>query len=58
MTREEKFAIVEELTEKLSNTPNFYITDAAGMTVEQTNDFRRMCFQKGIEYRVVKNSLI
>jgi large subunit ribosomal protein L10 len=58
MTREEKFAIVEELTEKLSNTPNFYITDAAGMTVAQTNDFRRLCFQKGVEYRVVKNSLI
>lgn len=58
MTREEKFAIVEELTEKLSNTPNFYITDAAGMTVVEINQFRRMCFQKGVEYRVVKNSLI
>ncbi|MCS7019989.1 MAG: 50S ribosomal protein L10 [Cytophagales bacterium] len=58
MTREEKFAIVEQLTKKLSNTPNFYITDAAGMTVAEVNQFRRMCFQKGIEYRVVKNSLI
>ncbi|MCS6968088.1 MAG: 50S ribosomal protein L10 [Cytophagales bacterium] len=58
MTKEEKFALVEELTEKLANTPNFYITDASGMTVAEVNAFRRLCYQKGVEYRVVKNTLI
>jgi large subunit ribosomal protein L10 len=27
-------------------------------TVEQINNFRRMCFKSGIEYRVYKNTLI
>lgn len=58
MTREEKGAIIAELSEKFAQTPYFYITDAAGMSVEQTNALRRKCFEAGIEYRVVKNTLI
>jgi large subunit ribosomal protein L10 len=58
MTREEKYQLVEELTERLAATDNFYIMDAAGMTVEQTNEFRRACFQKGLKYQVAKNALI
>ena len=58
MTREEKYEVVEQLTEKLKGTEYFYIVDAGGMTVEQINAFRRMCFEKGIEYQVAKNTLI
>lgn len=58
MTREEKAVIIGELSEKFANTEFFYITDASGMTVEQVNKFRRLCFNRGIEYKVVKNTLI
>jgi len=58
MTKEEKTVIIDELKEKFSNNSYFYITDASGMTVAQTNDFRRLCFNKGIEYKVFKNTLI
>ncbi|AGA76559.1 50S ribosomal protein L10 [Echinicola vietnamensis] len=58
MTREEKKAIIESLTEKFKETPHFYITDASGFTVAQVNTFRRMCFEKGVEYRVYKNTFI
>ncbi|MTI32999.1 50S ribosomal protein L10 [Xanthovirga aplysinae] len=58
MTREEKAQIIENLTEKFSNTNFFYIADASGLTVAQVNEFRGLCFEKGIEYLVVKNSLI
>ena len=58
MKREEKGAIIEELTGKFQNIPFFYITEANGMTVAETNDLRRMCFERGIEYKVVKNSFI
>ena len=58
MTREEKAQIIEELSEKINETGSFYITDASGFTVQQTNAFRRMCFEKGLEYRVYKNTLI
>ncbi|GAA4468600.1 50S ribosomal protein L10 [Nibrella saemangeumensis] len=58
MTREEKAAIIEELSQKFQTTPYFYITDASGMSVDEVNKLRRMCFERGIEYRVVKNTLI
>jgi len=58
MTREKKQELVGELSEKLANTDYFYITDASGLTVAEINDFRRLCFEKGLEYRVVKNTLI
>jgi large subunit ribosomal protein L10 len=58
MTKEEKGAIIEELAEKFAATPYFYITDASGLNVAKTNELRRLCFERGIEYRVVKNTLI
>lgn len=58
MTREDKGAIIAELAEKFASTPYFYITNAGGLNVEKTNALRRLCFERGIEYRVVKNTLI
>lgn len=58
MTREEKGAVIEELKQKFAEHPYFYVMDSGGMTVAQINDFRRTCFEKGIEYKVYKNTLI
>ena len=58
MTREEKLEIIEGLTEKLKDNPYFYIADASGFSVAQVNAFRRTCFEKGVEYKVYKNTLI
>ncbi|MCG8340306.1 MAG: 50S ribosomal protein L10 [Cytophagales bacterium] len=58
MIREEKAQIIESLGEQFSASAYFYIIDAAGLTVEEVNDFRRKCFEKGVVYMVVKNTLI
>lgn len=58
MTREEKASIIEELSEKFDQNSHFYITDASGLTVQQINAFRRLCFHAGVEYGVYKNTLI
>lgn len=58
MNREDKGAIIQDLAEKFANNPFFYITDASGMSVAKTNKLRRLCFERGIEYKVVKNTLI
>lgn len=58
MTRAEKAAVIEELKEKFSKSPFFYITDASGLTVEQTNNLRKALYEKDIEMRVVKNTLV
>ena len=58
MTREEKTAIIEELKEKFEKSPFFYITDSSSLTVEVINKLRHQLFDKGIEMRVVKNTLV
>ena len=58
MTREEKEIIVKDLSEKLANTNYFYITDASTMSVASINQFRRMAFERGLEYKVYKNTFI
>ena len=58
MTREDKGVLIDELTEQLRNTDFFYVADTGGLSVAQINEFREMCFKRGIEYRIVKNTLI
>ncbi len=58
MTREEKGALIDELAEKFKENQSFYITDSNGMSVAKINDFRRMCFDKGVQYKVYKNTFI
>eukprot|EP00746_Dinoflagellata_sp_MGD_P120096 gnl/MRDRNA2_/MRDRNA2_55765_c0_seq1.p1 gnl/MRDRNA2_/MRDRNA2_55765_c0~~gnl/MRDRNA2_/MRDRNA2_55765_c0_seq1.p1 ORF type:complete len:176 (-),score=16.95 gnl/MRDRNA2_/MRDRNA2_55765_c0_seq1:315-842(-) len=58
MKKEDKAVIIEEISEKFKNNMSFYFTDASGLTVSEVNDLRRKCFEKGVEYRVVKNTLI
>lgn len=57
MTRAEKTAAIEELKDKFSNSSFFYLTDSSTLTVEQVSKLRRMCFEKGVEMKVVKNTL-
>jgi large subunit ribosomal protein L10 len=58
MTREEKALIIDQLSITFSENPTFYITDIEGMTVAQVNQLRKLCYAKGIGYRVIKNTLI
>jgi large subunit ribosomal protein L10 len=58
MTRDEKKVIIDGLTEKFKENPFFYITDASGFSVAQINAFRRTCYERGVEYKVYKNTLI
>ncbi|MFT5616899.1 MAG: large subunit ribosomal protein L10 [Arenicella sp.] len=58
MTKQEKYALVDALSEKLANTENFYITNTGGMTVKQINSFRGLCYKADFEYKIVKNTLI
>lgn len=57
MTREEKTAAVAELTDKIGSTPFIYLADSSAMSVKQVSDFRRACFEKNVEMKVVKNTL-
>jgi large subunit ribosomal protein L10 len=57
MTKNEKTQLIEELKEKLAGCQYFYITDSSELNVEQVNKLRALCFEKGGEMEVVKNTL-
>ena len=58
MNKEEKYELVEALTEQIKEYGNFYITDTADLSVAKINDIRRKCFESDITMQVAKNSLI
>jgi len=58
MRREEKNAIIDSLTEKLSEYSHFYLTDTAQLNAADTSDLRRKCFENDIKLIVVKNTLL
>lgn len=58
MTRQEKANIIDNLAEKFKANANYYFADASGLSVGQINAFRKMCYDKGVEYGVFKNTLI
>jgi large subunit ribosomal protein L10 len=58
MNKEEKQEVIETLKNKFSQYSNFYITDTESLSVSQINDLRRHCYDKQVEMRVAKNTLI
>lgn len=58
MTKEEKINEIKTLSKDLSETPNFYLADIAGLDSKSTLDLRRACFKSNIRISVVKNTLL
>lgn len=58
MTKEQKSEIIELLKGKFSQYSNFYVTDTESLTVGQVGKLRRACFNKQVEMKVAKNTLI
>jgi len=58
MTPAQKNEIIEMLKEKFSQYNNFYITDTESLSVAQVSKLRRHCFDKQVEMKVAKNTLI
>lgn len=58
MNREEKTALINEITEQLNANDKIYLADCSTLTVEKVNQFRRACFEKKVKVKVVKNSLL
>src|SRR5579871_2736651 len=58
MTPAQKNEAIEVLKGKFSQYTNFYITNTESLTVDQVNKLRRICFEKNVEMKVAKNTLI
>ncbi|AMK12277.1 50S ribosomal protein L10 [Pseudodesulfovibrio indicus] len=57
MNRQEKAQIIEQLHEKASRASIAVVTDFKGLTVEEMTVLRSKCFEIGVDYQVVKNTL-
>lgn len=58
MTKEEKIVIVDDLSEQLKENSSFYLTDISGMSANEINDFRKKCYDRELQIKVIKNTLI
>ncbi|HUH58388.1 MAG TPA: 50S ribosomal protein L10 [Pseudomonadales bacterium] len=58
MASKSKEQLVAELSEKLRNSKAAFLANYRGITVEQTNVLRGKLRAAGVEYRVVKNTLL
>ena len=55
---ETKKAAVAELNEKIKNSVSGVLVDYRGLTVEQDTNLRKQLREAGVEYKVIKNTLI
>lgn len=58
MNKVEKNQVIDDLVALLQNNSNIYVANTAELDAELTSDLRRACFNKDIELRVVKNTLL
>jgi large subunit ribosomal protein L10 len=58
MTKEQKNEVIGLLKEKFAQYTNFYVTNTESLTVDQVGKLRRICFDKKVEMKVAKNTLI
>ena len=58
MTRSEKETVIAEVADKVSRASALYFADFTGLTVAEASELRREFRKSGIEYKVVKNTLI
>lgn len=57
MIKTEKASAIKQLKEKFSESQFFYVADSSALTVEAINKLRALCYEKGVEMKVVKNTL-
>lgn len=58
MTKEQKNEVIELLKEKFNQYNTFYLADTETLSVQQIGALRRACFDKEVEMKVAKNTLI
>ena len=58
MNKQNKEALVAEFAAKLKDSKAAFLADYRGLDVDQANDLRTKLREAGVEYRVVKNTLL
>ena len=58
MNKKEKNVFIDVLNNMLEENKIFYLADISGLTADQSNALRRLCYKQNITIKVVKNTLL
>lgn len=57
-TRQEKESLMKEVSRLFQEAPLILFTHFTGITVNETSDLRQRCRERGVQYKVVKKTLL
>ncbi|MCZ7556652.1 MAG: 50S ribosomal protein L10 [Bacteroidia bacterium] len=58
MTKEQKTQVIDDTIGRLERTTGLYLVSFSGLTVEKANQLRSEFFKIGVDYKVIKNTLL
>ena len=58
MTKEQKAEVIKDTVERVGKATGLYLASFQGLTVDQANTLRSEFFKIGVDYKVVKNTLL
>jgi len=58
MPTPQKEAILKDTAERIANVSGFYLADFSGLTVESITKLRKQCRDQGVQFKVIKNTLL
>jgi large subunit ribosomal protein L10 len=58
MPTPQKEAVLKDTRERISDVRGIYLADFSGMTVQSLSLLRKRCREQGVQFRVIKNTLL
>ena len=58
MPTPQKEQVLKDTQERITDVRGIYLADFSGLTVEKMTDLRRKCREQGVQFRVIKNTLL
>ena len=58
MSTPEKVQILQDTTQRIEGARGLYLADFTGMSVEKLSLLRKKCREQGVQFRVIKNTLL
>lgn len=58
MPTAEKEALIQDVSARIKGAKGMYLADFSGMTVEKVSALRAKCRASGVQYKVIKNTLL